>query len=179
MTENTNLPPLPGAATQYANALVNAITYANFYEEMRTYWQEKLVILSQVHGITTEYLQHLLEDHSDPSVELLIRNVVSGGGAPGSKPTLLVKLALTAAMQAPSPFYGVLAINPNTDEREAWITGSKEIEQAVEDYRSASVNLLARLLMAALPSLTESEVTDEILQNKGLPTCEPHVMDFV
>ena len=170
----------PEAAIQFANALLNAIKYSNFYEEMRDYWQEKLLLLSLIHEIPSEFLHRLLEDHSAPSVEKLFVSVIAGdgNGVPQRVPTLLVRLALSAGTQTPDPFRGVLAINPNQDEREAWFAGSREIELAVEAYRTASEKLLAGLLAAALPSLSGANVPDEMLYDKGLPYREPQETDY-
>jgi hypothetical protein len=179
-TSKTDTTTPPEAAVQFAQALLNAIKYANYIEEIGAYWQEKLLLLSLIHGVPSEFLQHLLKDHSDPGVEKLFTSVVvgDGNGVPERLPTLLVRLALSAGTQTPNPFQGIMAVNPNQGEREAWFAGSREIELAVEAYRATSENLLAGLLAAALPSLSGPKVPDGMLHDKGLSGDEPQESDY-
>jgi hypothetical protein len=170
----------PEAAVQFAAALLNAIKYSNYFEEIGTYWQEKLLLLSLIHNIPSEFMQSLLKDHSDPGVEKLFASTVAGDstGVPERVPTLLVRLAISAGTQTPDPFRGVLAIGPNANEREIWFTGSRELSIAVESYKLASEKLLAGLLAASLPSLSGAKVPDTVLHDKGLSDREPQEADY-
>jgi hypothetical protein len=179
MSQNTVNRPL-GAASQFAKALTNAINYANHIDEIAEYWQEMLLILSQVHNIPSGFLHSLMDNHSASGAQKLIDSVVTGECCRevDETPSVALKVELSAATAVPRPFSGILALKPRPEEMECWRKRRNEIGVAIEAYAAATENCLADLLAAAFPTLQGTAVPDQVLQDKGLPSHEPEEWEF-
>jgi hypothetical protein len=169
----------PSAALQFAEALVNSINYASKGEALSAYWDEKLIILSQLHGVPFAYLGGLMRDFRGEAISKLYDGMetylAKQAGEPCVAPRVsaAVKMALSAAAKDIDPFEGLLAYSSEGQEREVWRAGVRRVLMSVVDYQESCLEFLASLLALQFPTMKVAALHDSVLIANGLPAKEP------
>ena len=167
-------PTASKAARQLGAAIATAIKASNDYPKIAAYNAKKAQIIGKSLGLPSASIAAMLSPGT-----YQVRHAGQGGEEPdtGQMVTRAIVLAIQAAANRVHPFAGIMAFAPERYERITWMAGIRRINEAVEAYELATLDLLANLLELKYPSLGAAEIADEALIAAGLPATEPSETD--